>query len=155
MTTLFNPKISLATAVDAVAGRLKATIRDALNLAPSVGTNAGQINFAVAPQVVAVTSGAPLTIDLTAAVDVGNGVVALAHVVGYLFRNNSAVAGQNFTLGGGANPVHAADVVAIPPGGFVFRWVDGMLPVAGGTKNLQIAVAAGAAVPGTLTLYGR
>lgn len=155
MTALFNPKISLATAVDAVAGRLQATIRDTLDLAPSVGTNAGQIAFVVAPQSLLVTTGAPVTFDLTNVVDVGNGVVALSHVVGYLFRNNSIVAGQNFVLGGGASPVHAADPVAVPPGGFVFRWVDGLLPVAGGTKNLQIAVAAGVAVPGTLTLYGR
>jgi len=135
---------------------LSGTVKHEKSVSVPVGTGAGKANIVVQRDVT-VTSGAPLTIDLTSVADVSGTVQAFAVMTHWAVENLSNNVGEDFTAGGGANPVIAADPETIQAvGGHTYKACPGAgRPVAGGTKNFQLSVATGVNVPGRLTIIGR
>jgi hypothetical protein len=155
IATVSNPNVSASLSADVAADQLAGTVRHAVADTPAAGTNAGEINVAVSRNVT-VTSGANQTIDLTALPDAAGSNRTLVSMTHWAFENQSDIAGQIFTIGGGANPAIATGEVVNPSGGFVMK-CD---PLNGQTidathKNILISVAAGSNVPGVLTVWGR
>lgn len=139
-----------------VAAAIRGTVAHESSKSITIGTADGGADVLVHRDV-SVTNAAPLTIDLTAVQDVSGAVRAMVDFVGWKFENLSDTAGEDFTIGGGANPVIPADgEVVQAKGGRAEKFYPNLgRPVAGGTKNFLIAVAAGVNVPGRLTLVGR
>jgi hypothetical protein len=141
-------------AVDVVAGRLAAHIKNAIEIAGVVGTAVGEVGKVVDRDVV-LAVGVNLDLDMTAIGDAGNDVVAFAAVSHVMYRNTSATPGEDVTIGGGANPLFPVDPTAVPPGGIWFRVFPDGVTVDATHKTFRFATAAGAAVPGVLTVWGR
>lgn len=141
-------------AVDVVAGRLAAHIKNAVDASYTVGVAVGNVNYAV-DRDVALAVGVNLDLDATAIVEAGNTTVALAAVSHVMYRNTSATPGENVTIGGGATPLFPVDPTPVPPGGVWFRTFPDGLTVDATHKTIRLATAAGAAVPGVLTIWGR
>lgn len=122
-----------------------------------VGAAAGQVGFIVIVPLLIVNAATPTIIDLTSVRDIGGNLVTFGHLTHYALTNQSITPGEDMTEGGGANPVIAAASEVCPAvGGIVGKAFPNPGKVVDGThKNFQVAVAAGANVPGLLTLWGR
>jgi hypothetical protein len=84
--------------------------------------------------------------------------VGMLHVAAILVENDSTVAGQDMTIGGGTHPISATDSgFAQANGGVHLMWNPNPgYAVTGGTADtVTIAVAAGTNVPGKITILGR
>lgn len=121
----------------------------------AVGTSAGAANFGTTINF-NVTSGTPYTLDLTALTDTDGSSVTLASLSALKITNNSTTTGQDFTAGGGTNPIIASE--STDPiqanGGFHNARYPAGITVDSTHKLLQITVAAGTSVSGTVTLLG-
>jgi len=161
MSTLLNPRMLLAITGALSDGLLPPVVTAAINHAvnPSlpVGSGAGSVNLEYHTPVI-VTSGSPLVLDLTSLTDPLGNAIAFAVVTAILLTNDSTTATNDLSLGGGTTPLVATcPLPAQASGGAVaFLAPASGLPVTGGSTNkLQIAAAAGSAVPGRLTILGR
>jgi hypothetical protein len=84
--------------------------------------------------------------------------LGMVHVTGVLVENDSTTAGQDFTVGGGTNPVLGTNQGTAQANGGVFCIVNpspGYSVVGGTSDTLQISVAAGTNVAGKITILGR
>jgi hypothetical protein len=158
-STLSSPKVALSISGTLSAGAAPAIASAAILhqaiLSLTVGASAGQVNKAFSAPV-SVTTGTPLVIDLTTAADPLGNVPAFTKVSTILFTGANG-ATQQFTVGGGTNPVIPAEAQAINAKDGVYLWhsADSPLTVDGTHKNVQITVAAGTAIAGQLTVIGQ
>jgi hypothetical protein len=155
---LSNPVVQAQIGADVVAGLLAGKANLAYRSpAILVGTGAGKVDR-IYVATLAVTTGAPQDIDLTAVVDPSGVSIAFAFVTHIVLWNLSTTAGQDFTLGGAAsNPIFAAiPTVARANGGIIMIGDPNPgITVDGTHKNLRVAVAAGTAVAASLLVMGR
>lgn len=171
-TTLLTalPSITLA-AIQNIIGATGSGLDRIGNLSPSLlsslgltlGNSAGQVNQAY-PHTLAITSGTPYTINLSTGTDQAGNTIGMVHVAMVLVVNLSTTTGQDFTIGGGTDPVLGTDqltckAAAITPGSpNVATFLDqqtGYSVVASTSDTLKIVVAAGTAVPGAIIVLGR
>ena len=120
----------------------------------TIGTAAGNVNL-VYSSALTVTTGTPLVLDLTALLDPLGGTVNFVHVCAVMITNGSVTAGQDFTVGGGTTPVFAALPLLQANGGNLQLINANPGWATSGANNLKFTVAAGTAVPFTLTILGR
>ena len=123
-----------------------------------VGSSAGQVGFIIVVQLSVVAPGTPTVIDLTSVRDIGgNLVTTMGHLTHWALANQSNTTGEDMTAGGGSNPVIAAEAEVCPAkGGITGKAFPNPGKTVDGThKNFQVAIAAGANVPGLLMLWGR
>jgi hypothetical protein len=161
MSTLLNPRISLAITGAISDGLTPPVVTGSINhtVNPSlpVGTSSGSVNLEYHASI-AVSSGSPLVLDLTNLTDPLGQPITFAVVNAILLTNDSTTATNDLSLGGGTHPLIATcPLVAQATGGAVAFLAPavGMPVTSGSTNNLQIAAAAGSAVPGRLTILGR
>lgn len=154
-TVLSNLRLVTSFTTSLVNGPLNGSVTTERSESPAVGNAAGQLEFAVARNVT-IATGVPLDIDLTAVADAAGNVVAFAKLCGWLLLNDSAVAGENLVIGGGANPIiAAAGPTARPLGASMETMTLNGIVVDATHKTFRVAAAAGAAVNGRLVLFGR
>lgn len=109
-----------------------------------------------------VTSGTPLSINLATALDVLGVALGDVDIVGLLIENDSATAGQDFTVGSGTDPALGtqsylvqANTTSGSPGFVCVNFPLGLATTSGTSNLLQITVAAGTNVPGKISILGR
>lgn len=156
--TLSNPSIIAQIVADIVSGRLSGNVRHAYS-GPTltIGSGAGQIQKIVTVDFT-VSAGTPLDYDLTAIDDPGGSAISFSFLTHLMIENLSTTAGQDMSLGAGANPVYAtADAGVIQAnGGVSFKATPNPGVTIDAThKTIRITVAAGTNVQGRLTLIGR
>ena len=159
--TISSPKVSLqmtAGVTDSLAYPLatyQVNFQPAFNV--SFGTGAGQANLAYTAAFT-VTNGTPLVLDINALVDaVFQTSQSFFRMLGYGVENDSLTAGQDFTVGGGSNPISPTDVnLCKANGGAILVWNPnpGYVMNSSTAHLLQITVAAGTTVPGKITIFG-
>src|SRR3954468_1095228 len=103
-TTVTSPQISMSMQANLDAGAapapVKVNVQHQVAELPVVGSGAGQVNKVYSAPFT-VTSGAPFTLDLTAAPDpAGGAAMNFTQVHGWLLENQSTTAGQDMTPGG-------------------------------------------------------
>jgi hypothetical protein len=158
-TTLSSPAISSSITAGLASGLLSGTVtHEPAQQTPAVGTNAGNVNLAYSADFT-VSSGSPLTLDLSSIADAAGNTAVFGHVTHWLVENRSTNAAELMTLGGGSNPLiparSGADVIQAN-GGYDLKASPNPGIVRDAThKTFQIAVASGTAVPGRLTILGR
>jgi hypothetical protein len=134
-----------------------ASINHTVNPSLPVGSGSGSVNLEYHTPVT-VTSGSPLVLDLTNLTDPLGNAIAFAVVTAILLTNDSTTTGNDLSLGGGTTPLVATcPLPAQAAGGAVavLAPAAGLTVTSGSTNKLQIAAAAGSAVPGKLTILGR
>jgi hypothetical protein len=159
-TTLTNPYLAIAARAVINSGTfpvLSATTTHtpAINLV--AGSTSGSVN-AVIEQNFTVTSGTPLTINVATGLDPFGNAAGMVHVSTVLVENDSTTAGQDFTIGGGTHPVLGTDSYLCQANGGVVTVCNpapGYTVSSGSADTLTITVAAGTAVAGKLTIFGR
>lgn len=155
--TLTNPTVSAQLSINVAAGPLSGTVRQTYG-GPTltIGSTAGQINRKHSVDF-AVTAGTPYTLDLTALTDLNGAAMSFSFWTHLLIENESTTTGQDMTVGGGTNGVFTADPVPIQANGGGRMWLNPNpgVTVDGTHKIIQITVAAGTAVAGKLTIFGR
>lgn len=127
-----------------------------------VGNATNQIDRCIAVNFT-VTSGTPYTFNVSTGLDPSGVAAGLVHVSGFIVINQSAVGGQDMTIGGGTHPVLGATPAsslydAQANGGVACAWAPqpGWGPVVVSTNDtITITVAAGTSVPGQLLVLGR
>jgi len=154
--TLSNPSIVVQASADVASGLLSGSHIHRIAQTPNVGTSAGNVNL-LAPYSFTLATGTPLSIDLTAAIDAGGNTVTFGHLTHYVLENLSTVSGENIAIGGGSNGVFTLDPTTAKPNGGAKFLAD---PNPGITidsthKIITLAAAAGTAVAGRITFYGR
>src|ERR1700678_3816188 len=129
--SLSNPKIAVSVTANVTCGSAPAATTCTLNHStvsiPSVGRAAGQIDRVYAAPFV-VTAGTPLVLDCTNLVDPLGNTLAFGHITTIFVSNDSTIAGQDFTVGGGTHPLTGdshtvqagggAALIHAPAGGF-------------------------------------
>lgn len=157
MAILNNLTVFSRVSSEFVAAAIKGTVTHESSKSLAIGTGDGQADVMIHRDIAVVNNATPFVVDLTTAQDVSGAVRPMVDFVGWKLENLSDTAGEDFTVGGGANPVIPADgEVVQAKGGRSEKFYPNLgRPVAGGSKNFQIAVAAGANVAGRLTLIGR
>jgi hypothetical protein len=156
-TTLSNPSISAGISATIESGLLSGTIthRPAAQ-SPSVGTNAGNVNLIYSADFT-VTSGSPLSLDLSSIADAAGNVVTFGHITHFLAENRSTNTAEIMSLFGGTNGVFTADPKPLQANGglsFMANPNPGVT-IDGTHKIVTVTVAAGTSVPGRLTIIGR
>lgn len=131
-------------------------IQQNLTFTPATGNGVGGWDRCYST-LITVTHGTPLVINLTSGLDpLGNALVIL-HLMAVELSNGSTTSGQDFSMGGGTNPVNS-DVRSVPANGGWDLWQlgsIGLVIVPSTNDQITITVAAGTAVPGQLTIFGR
>jgi hypothetical protein len=160
-TILSNPIIGLQFKCQLTAGSAPAVVTSQVNHQPNTtigaGNSAGNVDLCFC-EPFTVSAGTPLTVNVSAATDPIGNVLGMLHVTSVLVENDSTTAGQDFTVGGGTNPVLGTDQGTAQANGGVFSVVNpdpGYAVVSGTSDTLQISVAAGTNVPGKITILGR
>jgi hypothetical protein len=148
--------IELGISAGVLAGLFAGSVSQKYTSSPTRGVLAGQVDLLIAKSVL-VNTAAALTLDLTAIPNqegVNVNFVKLTHLV---LLNDSKVAGENFTLFGGANGVWAADPKKLNANGGAWIFCDPDLgfTVDGAHKIIRLAADAGAAVPLRYVIAGR
>ncbi len=121
------------------------------------GSTAGNVDRVI-QQTLAITSGTPVTINVGTALDPFGTAAAMVHVSLILVESLSTTAGQDFTVGGGTHPVCGSDQLTVQANGGVGILYNPNLgyAVTGSSADvLTITVAAGTAVAGRVTIFGR
>lgn len=151
--TLSNPTVISQIALDFVSGAISGSVNH--REAPTIGsgTPSGSINLAITKDVL-VATGTPLVIDLTAVDDPSGATISLSHFCGCLFKNQSGVTAEVFTVGGGTNAIISA-LPDVEPSGHIHQYNPTGKTVDSTHKNLQFTVASGTSVAGRLTILGR
>lgn len=158
--TMTNPQVSLQISASLTGGAAPATASSAvahtIANALTSGSGAGQVNKTYS-SAFTVTSGSPLVLDLTTGLvdPLGNALV-FSEVSAILISNDSTTAGQDFTIGGGTNPLFASapNIVAANGGAWMILNPTAQITVDSTHKTVQISVAAGTSVPGKITVIG-
>jgi hypothetical protein len=160
-TTLSNPSITLQIKATLTAGAVPAPIGSLVSHAPTfslaAGNSAGNVDRCYSASFT-ITTGTPLTINVASAFDPLGSALGMIHVTSVLVENDSATAGQDMTIGGGANPVLGTYLgIAQANGGVDFSCNPnpGFTVAGGSADTLTITVAAGTSVPGKITILGR
>jgi hypothetical protein len=160
-TTLSNPIASVQLKCLLTAGAAPAVVAAQVNHQPNVaigaGNTAGNVDRCFC-EPFTVTAGTPLTVNVASAVDPMGNALGIVHVTSVLVENDSATAGQDFTVGGGTHPVLGTDQGTAQANGGVFCEVNpnpGYAVVTGTSDTLQVLVAAGTNVAGKITIFGR
>lgn len=159
-TTLVTPKVAIAATSQTTSGVAPATVvgtvAQSTTWAPTVGTAVGNVNLLYSAAQT-VTNGTPLVLDLTSLTDPNGNAVVFAHVQAIVVTNNSIVAGQDLTIGGGTNPLSTDLHTAQANGGAaaIIAPNPGFAVVGSSTNNLKVVVAAGTTVPFSISIYGR
>lgn len=169
-TVITNPKIRIAFTASLAAGDLSAPAAVAVDVgtdprvgvSPGVGAAVGQVSAVYAIEGT-VSSGSPVTIDVTSLTDpAGNAIPSLARVLGFCIENLSVTAGQIITLAGGAsNPLFSDQMTlqpntdSFPVGGTGAIWNPAPGYAVDSThKTIMVSVAAGSNVRYNLALFG-
>lgn len=154
-TALSNIRSQIKFSADLIADLLGASFVRELLLSIPFGNAAGQVN-ALVGRSVAVPTATPLDIDLTAVADVAGAVVNMTKLLGWMLINQSTTPGQNYLIGGGANPIIAAALpIPVQAGSFEFKLnLDTGTTVDGTHKTFRLATAAGTPA-GILLLFAR
>lgn len=165
-TTLTGPSASVnirATLTNS-ASAPQAPVGSSLNHTPNInlvaGVAAGNVNCTIS-KAFTVTNGSPLVINVSSALDpIGNAAV-MVHVIAVLVENDSVTTGQDFTVGGGTDPVMGTDQFTVQSNstgqggaGFVCNTSPGYVYNVSTANSVTITVAAGTAVPGRITILG-
>ena len=160
-TALSNPSASVQVKCQLAAGAPLAVVTSQVNHQPNLslgaGNSAGNVDRCFS-EAFTVTSGTPLTINVTTALDPLGTAIACVHVTSVLVENDSTTAGQDFTVGGGTHPVLGTDQGTAQANGGVFFVINpspGYTVSSGSADTLSIAVAAGTNVAGKVTILGR
>jgi hypothetical protein len=157
-TTLSSPAISASITAGLASGLLSGTVtHEPAQQTPAVGTNAGNVNLLYSADFT-VSSGSPLTLDLSSIADAAGNTAIFGHVTCWLVENRSTNAAELMTLGGGSNaliPARTGADVIQANGGFDLMAAPTGIVRDATHKTFQIAVASGTAVPGRLTILGR
>jgi hypothetical protein len=159
--TMNNPQVSAQINASLSGGAAPATASSniAHNVANAlvVGASAGQVNKAYSSPFT-VSNGSPLVLDLNTGLTdpLGNALV-FTKVAAILISNDSTTTGEDFTLGGGTNPLFttAPNIVAAKGGAYLIVNPVAQITVDSTHKTIQIAVAAGTNVPGKITVIGQ
>jgi hypothetical protein len=160
-TTLTNPSASVQLKCQLTSGAIPAVVTSQVNHQPNLGLGAGSTAGNVDrcfSEPFSVSSGTPLTINVTTALDPLGTALGAMHVTAVLVENDSTTAGQIFTVGGGMHPVLGTDQGTAQANGGDFLVVNpnpGYAATGGSADTLTIAVAAGTNVAGKVTILGR
>jgi hypothetical protein len=125
-------------------------------IALSPGTGPGSADICLS-QAFTVTAGTPFTVSLVTGLDPLGNALSMSAVVAVLVENDSTVAAQALTVGGGTGAVLGGDRFTCQANGgvvLVYNPGAGYAVVGGTSDTLQITVAAGTA-SGKLTVFGR
>ncbi|MDP9175548.1 MAG: hypothetical protein M3O30_17030 [Planctomycetota bacterium] len=160
-TILSNPSLSLSLKAQLTSGASPAIAGSQVNHSPpfaiGAGSTPGNVDRCYAAPFT-VSAGTPLTINVSTALDPLQNTTGMLHVSAILIENDSTVAGQDMTIGGGTHPISTTDnATAQANGGAHLMWNPnpGYTVTAGAADTVTISVAAGANVPGKITILGR
>ena len=159
-STLSSPQVSAAIVSTITGGASPApstaNVNHAAARTPTVGSGAGNVNK-IYSAAFTVTNGAPLSLDLTALTDPLGQANNFGTVYSILITNDSTTAGQDFTCFGGTNGLIATSTELCYANGGAKLLDTGTtgITVDGTHKIITIAVAAGTAVPGKITVIGK
>lgn len=145
---------SFQTNVTSPVSTVKGTtsVLDQTVLNPSILSTAGGVDGCYTTTG-SVTSGTPVTIDVTALVDPLGQAITAGHICGIKIANNSGA--NNLTHGGGSNPIYATQPLTIGPGDYFAQSLLGnSFATSGSVKNLQLAASA-ATINYTVTIFTR
>lgn len=152
-TTLSGTRITGSIATSAANGASGTNaVNDGTSQQMATGSSAGQAQY---PYNLAfsVTSGSPLTIDLTSVTDVNGFAVTFAAVTHIKFTAATTNTQLLALTGGASNPLYS-DVDTVGAGDFVLKSRTQGIAVNSGAKTLTITSASGTQA-GTLTILGR
>jgi hypothetical protein len=158
-STMTSPQIAAAIQAGLAGGAAPAPSTSNVNhsaaLTPAVGGSAGQVNK-IYSAAFTVTTGTPLSIDLTALTDPLGAALNFTNVAAILISNDSVVAGQDFSVGGGTNGLFTAapNIIAANGGMYLLANPNPGITVDGTHKIITITVAAGTGVGGKITVLG-
>ena len=155
------PFVSIRSTCLLTSGSSPAVISGLVDQKPAVGitvgSTAGKVNACIS-QSFSVTSGTPLTINVSTALDPLGNAAGMVHVSSIVVENNSVIAGQIFTVGGGTHPVLGSDQMTVQPNGGIGCIVNpnpGYAVTGASADTITITVAAGTGVSGKITVMGR
>jgi hypothetical protein len=160
-STLTSPQINAKISVNAAFGNLSTTILLGLQNVLSIGTSAGQIQYAsVVPNNTTVAAGSPTTYDLTSMPDVftEGGTITFGYVTHIFIVNYNTVTGDDLTLEGGTSNPLFSDVRTIKAGSAsvpsydLFQSGGVGYTVASGTKTIVVVAAADTITYGMIVL---
>jgi hypothetical protein len=144
-------QVSTGTALSSATATVNHTPAKAL----VAGTSATQISKIHSARYL-VTTGTPLSIDLTSVTDPVGASLNFGFVSRILISNASTTAGQNATVLGGTNGLVAASPFTLGPGGHLkVDLGDQEITVDGTHKIITVTLAAGTNVPIDVTVMGR
>lgn len=154
-TTGFN--ISAVLTGGAAPAPVTSNVNESLNESLTVGAAAFNVNCVYSAPFT-VTNGTPKTWDLTSITDALGNALVFTNVTAIAVKNLSVTSGQDMTLGGAiSNSILTAFpvVMAAQPqlSGLALCGIE--LTVDGTHKILELTVAAGTAVAGQITIFGR
>jgi hypothetical protein len=159
-TTLSKPTVVVGIKALLTAGAPPAPVVSQVDHEPTIslaaGTDPGTANVCLS-QPFTVTAGTPFTVNLVTGLDPLGNALSMSAVVAVLVENDSTIAAQTLTVGGGPNAALGADQYTCQAnGGVVLMYNPGIgyAVVAGRSDTLQVTVAAGTA-SGKLTALGR
>lgn len=160
-TTLSNPLITVAITAALTAGAPPAPAASPVNHAPAVtltsGSGPGSVDR-IYSKATTITSGTPLTINVSTALDPLNTAVGMLHVTSVMVSSDSTVAGQDLTIGGGTHPVLGSDQGTAQANGGIYFTCNpnpGYTVTGGSADTLTITVANGTNVNLKVTIVGR
>ncbi|HEX8323477.1 MAG TPA: hypothetical protein VF595_06135 [Tepidisphaeraceae bacterium] len=157
---LTQPKFACGLATGVTAGpahrRFSTPLSDNVGGVFEVGSGADQVSRDYYIPLT-IMSGVPTVIDLTALVNEENAAFGFTTIEALKITNLSKQPGEDVTVGGGTNPVIAAQqpLKAVARDGGTTLYLITPITVDGTHKLLQITAAAGTAVAAVLTILGR
>jgi hypothetical protein len=160
-TILSNPAANAQLRCQLTTGAAPAVVSSQVNHQPNnalgSGNSAGNVDRCFS-EPFTITSGTPLTINVSTALDPLGNALGMVHVTSVLVENDSTTAGQDFTVGGGTHPVLGTDQATAQANGgmvYILNPNSGYSVVSGTSDTLQISVASGTSVAGKITILGR
>jgi hypothetical protein len=154
-TTLSNLNINSQILADVANGLLSGNFNNRSAATPSVGTAAGSINLLV-HQTFTVSSGTPLSIDLTSVVDVAGNTVSFGHLCYSKVVNSGTNSGGDLNFGGGTNGVFTLDPKVVRANGGIATHYDPNPGITVDSTHKIVTVASvSGTVTGSITLAGR
>src|SRR5665213_1684044 len=101
----------------------------------TAGTAAGQVNACISESF-SITSGTPLTINVSSALDPLGNAAGMVHVTSVIVENDSVTSGHDMVIGAGTHPVFGTDQYTAYAKGGVAAVVNPVgFPVVGGTSD--------------------
>jgi hypothetical protein len=153
--------MSISLKAQLSAGAPPAIVASQVNHSPAfalgAGNSAGNVDRCYSAPF-QVSAGTPLTFNVSTALDPLQNAIGMLHVAAILVENNSTVAGQDMTIGGGTHPISTADNgLAQANGGVYLMWNPnpGYAVTGGSADTVTITLASGTNVAGKITILGR